>query len=350
MMKQLANYLTVPGLAIALLACTTQAADNGSESVSHSEKLPIDAKVVKYTPLTQEETVPGSILASKEVQITSEIARKVISIHFQEGAYVNKGQLLYKLDDNDIKARLKQVEAEFALAKLTESRLASLLKSESVRHEEYDIALAKLQTLEATQELLQIELDKTSITAPFAGIAGITRVEAGSLVTPGTPLVTLQAQHKVKIEFTVTEKYLPYLRRGKAISFSVLGQSERQRAKITAIESGLDIHTRAIKVHAETTNDRGSLKPGMSARVYFSIVADGAKGLTLPTQSLISGPQGYHVLVVRNGAAKVTPVAVGNRDEAEVLITGGLADGDTVLISNILRAGEGTPVQVVSIK
>ena len=70
----------------------------------------------------------------------------------------------------------------------------------------------------------------------------------------------------------------------------------------------------------------------------------------LPTESLMPGAQGYSVFVVKNGTAKITPVTIGNRTETEALITAGLNDGDTVMISNILRSGDGTPVQVVSIK
>jgi membrane fusion protein (multidrug efflux system) len=88
----------------------------------------------------------------------------------------------------------------------------------------------------------------------------------------------------------------------------------------------------------------------MSARVHLSIVSEGATGITLPTESLIPSAQGYSVFTVKNGLAKITAVTVGNRSESEALITSGINDGDTVMISNILRSGDGTPVQIVSTK
>ncbi|HEY0651534.1 MAG TPA: efflux RND transporter periplasmic adaptor subunit [Chryseosolibacter sp.] len=349
-MSKINSYLLIAGLSVVALACSTQAADNKGDSPAQSNKLPVDVKVVKYTALNQEESVAGSLLANREVEITSELLKKVEAVHFSDGSYVATGQKLYSLEQGDIRARLRQSEAELALAKLNESRLYNLLKNESVRQEEYDIALTKVQSLEATKEQLEVELSKTTIVAPFSGIAGISKVQIGSLVSPGTPLVKLQEQGRIKVQFTVSEKYVSNLKNGKAIFFTVSGNENRIPAVISATESGLDAQSRTITVHAVTSNQNGALKPGMSARVFFSISAQNAKGLGLPTESLIPGGNGYNVFVVKNGIAKMTPVTVGNRNEAEALITSGLNDGDTVMISNILRSGDGTPVQIVSSK
>ena len=349
-MNKLSNPLTMIALSLVVLACATPPVENEKESSGQVTKLPVDVKVVRASALFQEESVAGSILANREVTVTGEVSKKVISIHFKDGSYVNKGQLLYKLDDSEIKARLKQIQSELALAKLTESRLSQLLKNESVRQEEYDIALTKLQSLQAAEELLLVELSKTSITAPFSGIAGITKVEIGSLVHPGLPLLTLQDQGTVKIEFTVAEKHLPFIKTGKHISFSVLEDSARLPATISATESGIDVESRTIMVQAFSANKGGKLRPGMSARVFLSTVEDNATGITLPSEALIPSAQGYSVFAVKNGVARITQVAIGNRTEADALITAGLSDGDTVMISNILRSSDGTPVEIVSTK
>ena len=344
------TYLRLVALSAALLGCSTEAADSSGQNASQVNRLPVDVKVVKASPLLQEETVAGSILSNKEVKIMSEVAKKVVAISFRDGSHVNKGQLLYKLDDSDILARLKQAQAELSLAELNEGRLAQLLKNESVRQEEYDVAATKLQSLTASKEILNVELSKTSIHAPFSGIVGITKVEIGSLVSPGMPLVTLHDQENVKIEFTVPEKYIDHVKSGKKIHFAPSSNNEKFTAKISATESGIDIQSRTITVHAIASNGDGALRPGMSARIYLSTVSDDAKGITLPTESLIPSAQGYSVFTVKNGLAKMTSVTLGNRNESEALITSGLNDGDTVMVSNILRSGDGTPVQIVSTK
>ncbi len=347
-MKHLNTYLSILALSTALSACTTQVTETDQQNAAAIMKLPVDVKVVKNLPITQEEAVAGSILATREVTIMSEVSRKVTGIYFQDGQAVSKGQLLYKLDDADVIARMKQVDAELSLAKLNESRLAELLLSEAVRQEEYDVANTKLHSLLASEELLKVEQSKASIHAPFSGIIGITKVEVGSLVSPSTPLVNLQDQGQVKITFELSEKHIAKVVKGTRVSFTTPANEEKQTAFVIATESGVDALSRSITIHAITDNKSGALKAGMSAQVYFSTIAEGTKGITLPTESLIPSAQGYSVFVVKNGVAKISSVAIGNRTESDALITSGLVDGDTVMISNILRTGEGTPVQVVT--
>lgn len=338
-------FISILGLT---LACSHEQPVSSETAPAPSPGLPVDVKVVHYAPHIQEEQIAGSILSNREVQLTSELSRKVIARHFTEGTFVKAGQKLFSLDARETRARLKQIDAELQLAKITETRLAALLAKDAVRQEEYDIALSKLQSLEASRSLLETELTKTEITAPFAGIVGISPVHPGALVSPGTSLVTLQEQHVVKIEFTVSEQHHAFVKKGKKIYFLINGSNERKSAVISASESGVDPNSRTITVHALADNQNGKLKPGMSARIFFSTTEQHAKALTIPTEALIPGGKGYQVFIVKNGSAKSTAVQIGNRSEHEALITAGLADGDTVLISNILRAGDGTPVQIIS--
>ncbi len=333
----------------AVIACSTKA--NTAESTPGGiSKLPVDVRVVAAMPLTQEEVVAGSVLPNREVTIVSEVSRKIVAIHFNDGSHVTKDQLLYKLDDADILARLKQTGAELNLAKLSESRLAELLKNESVRQEEYDVAFSKLQSLQATEDLLKVDLSKTIIHAPFSGYIGITKLQIGALAGAGTPLVTLQESGNVKIQFSIPEKYASSVKPGKQITFITSLSDQKQYAKISAIEPGVDPLSRNITVQAVAGNMNGSLKPGMSAKIFYSISNAGELGMALPTESLIPGANGYSVFVIKQGLARLTPVSIWNRNEAEAIISSGLNNGDTVMVSNILRTGEGTPVQVVSTK
>lgn len=333
----------------AIIGCSTKA-DTTDSAPAGISKLPVDVRVVKATPLSQDEVVAGSILPNREVTIVSEVSKKIVSVNFNNGSHVTTGQLLYKLDDADIIAHLKQVQAELRLAQLSEARLAELLKSESVRQEEYDVASSKLQSFLAAEELLKVELSKTSIHAPFSGFIGITKFQIGALATAGTPLATLQESGNVKIQFSVPEKYAASVKSGKQISFTTTVSEATMHARIIATESGLDPLNRNIIVQAITLNINSSLKPGMSAKVFYSISNDGAMGMSLPTEALIPGANGYNVFVVKQGMARMTPVSIWNRNDVEATISSGLINGDTVMVSNILRTGEGTPVEVVSAK
>lgn len=332
-------------------ACSSTAKEAPkSATVAAPAGLPVDAKVVTSTPVDQTETVAGSILPNREVAIMSELPKKVITVGFKDGSFVRQGQVLYRLDDADILAKLRQLQAEINLARINEHRLAALLKTETVRQEEYDIAASKLQSLQAAEDLLQVELGKTIICAPFSGNIGITKVFAGTLVSPGMPLVTLQEQGTIKIQFSISEKYLPLVKTGSKIFFHTALNEEQLPATVVSAEAGVDQQSRNITVQAIASNPGGKFKPGMSAKVFFNTAAAKANGILVPTEALIPGGKGYSVFLVKNNTAKITPVTITNRNEKEALISSGLTSGDTVMISNMLRAADGAPVTVVSVQ
>lgn len=314
---------------------------------AEASKLEVDAIVVNEEDLNQEEVIVGSMVPYREVAIVSEIPQKVIQVAFQDGGYVSKGQLLYKLNDADLKARLKGLNSELKLARLNEQRISNLLKSETVNQQQYDETAMKLQSLEAQREVLQADLNKTEIRAPFSGNIGISNVDPGSFVAPGTELVRLQDHGTIKINFSVPEKYLPLVKTGSKINFTTAVSDQQLTASIKATEPGLNSQSRALQVQAITDNPGGKLRAGLSAKIHFSTSAKNARAIHLPTEALIPGGDGYSVFVVKNGLAKSTPVSIGNRTETAATITSGLTNGDSVIVSNLLRLGEAMPVQAV---
>lgn len=312
-----------------------------------ASKLQVDAIVANEENLTQEEMIVGTMAPYREVSIGSEIAQKVIHVAFQDGGYVNKGQLLYKLNDADLKARLKGLNSELKLARLNEQRISNLLKTETVNQQQYDETAVKLKSLEAQREILQVELNKTEIRAPFSGNIGISTVDPGSFVSPGTELVSLQDQGTVKINFSVPEKYVPLVKAGGKINFTTTLSDQQQAATIKATEPGLNAQNRALKVQATAANPGGKFRAGLSVKIHFPTSAKNAKAIHLPTEALIPSGEGYSVFTVENGFAKSKPVRIGNRTEAAVTIISGLNNGDSVIVSNLLRLGDGMAVQAV---
>lgn len=338
-------------LILLLISCDSNKEKTQKEaaaSTADANKLPVDVVIVQEKGLNQEEVVVGTLMPYREVSVVSEIPQKIIQVAFNDGGYVSKGQLLYKLNDADIKARLNQLNAELKLARLNEQRLSRLLKTETIGQQEYDETLMKLHSLEAQEELLRVELKKTEISAPFSGRIGISKADPGSYVSPGTELVNLQDQRTIKINFSVPEKYLPQVQVGKKLNFTTELSDQQYTATIKATEPGINAQNRNLQVQAIADNPGGKFRAGLSAKIYFSTAGKEAKGITLPTEALIAGGEGYNVFVVKNGAAKSTPVSIGTRTETEAIITSGLRNGDSVIVSNILRTGDGMPVQVIA--
>lgn len=168
----------IPLLGILLIACENKPEKSSGEKPAtntDASKLPVDIIVAQEQLLNHEEAVVGTMMSYREVSIVSEIPQKITKVAFKDGGYVSQGAVLYILNDADIKSRLKQVGAELELAELNKERMSNLLKTETVRQQEYDEAFMRFRSLVAQQDLLRVELAKTVIRAPFSGKIGISK-------------------------------------------------------------------------------------------------------------------------------------------------------------------------------
>lgn len=339
--------ILIPLLSILFTACENKPKKEETATPAAVNKLPVDVIVAQERPINQQEIFVGTLMPHREVAVVSETAQKITKVAFKDGSYVSQGAVLYTLNDADIKSRLRQVEAELKLARLNKDRMTNLLKTETIKQQEYDEALMRFNSLEAQQDYLQTELAKTVIRAPFSGKIGISKVHLGAYVSPGTSLVDLQDQSSIKISFTLPERYLSLLTTGTPIKFSA-GQSEEQyNASITATEPGLDAQGRSLEVQAVTNNSSGKFRAGQSVKVYFSTEQKGTTGVMIPTEALMPGEKGYNAFVIKGGVAKPVYVTISNRTETEAIITSGIKSGDSIIVSNMLRIGDGIPVQAV---
>ena len=345
--------ILIPLLGILLIACENKPEKSSGVTATanaDASKLPVDIIIAQEELLNHEEAVVGTMMSYREVSIVSEVPQKITKVAFKEGSYVSQGAVLYTLNDADIRSRLKQVGAELELAQLNKERMSNLLKTETVRQQEYDEAFMRFRSFEAQQDLLRVELAKTVIRAPFSGKIGISKVYLGAYVTPGAELVMLQDQSSIKINFSVPEKYLPLIQTGDKVRFTSELSGQEYVATISATEPGLDAQGRSLQVQAITNNAGGQFRAGLSAKVYFHVTDKEAKGILVPTEALAPGEKGYTVFVIKNGVAKPVEVTISNRTETDAVITSGITTNDSIIVSNMLRLGDGTPVKAVGFK
>ncbi len=290
-------------------------------------------------------SLSGSIEGSEMVQIRSEISGLVKGIYFQEGSTVTQGQLLVKLNDTELQAQLKQALSKEKLAAETESRAKQLLKKEAISQEEYDVALAELNSLKAQTELIRAQLSKTAIKAPFSGRIGLRSISAGEYLTPSATIARLVNSNQVKIAFSVPEKYAGKIDKNSQIEFTIAGSTETFQAKIYAIEPGIETTTRTLQLKALANNPKGVLLPGSFAKINLPLqrIKD---ALLIPTQSIIPVLRGKQVYISENGLAKPVMIETGPRTDKDVLVLSGLKVGDTLLTTGIMSLKPETPVKV----
>ncbi len=290
-------------------------------------------------------SLSGSIEANEQVDIRSEVSGVVVSINFDEGSSVSKGQVLFKVNDIELRAQLAQATTAQKLASENERRAKLLLEKEAISREEYDIASADYQSARAQSQLIQAQLAKATVRAPFAGKIGLRSISNGTYVTPTTVVAKLVNTSAVKITFSIPEKYATQMKVGNKLTFTTAGSNEQYTATIYAIEPEVEVQTRTLRLRARAENQHGKLLPGTFANVMLPLEKT-TDALLVPTQALIPIQNGKKIFVARGGKAQEIIVETGARTDKEILITSGLKAGDTILTTGVMSLKDGAPVSV----
>lgn len=290
-------------------------------------------------------TLSGSIEADEQIELHTEISGIVESINFSEGGRVGQGQVLITLNDAELQAQLAQAKTRNNLAAENERRAKLLLEKEAISQEEYDIASADFRTAQSQIQLIQAQLSKTVIRAPFSGTIGLRNISKGSYITPATSIAKLVNTSRLKVSFSIPEKYANKVRVGNQIKFDVQGVDADFSAKIYATEPSVEANTRTLLVKAISANSGNQLIPGTFANIVFPLETID-NGLLVPAEALIPIQNGKKVFVMRKGLATEVLVETGARTEEDILITSGISAGDTVLTSGVMALRNGTPVNV----
>jgi membrane fusion protein, multidrug efflux system len=302
---------------------------------------------VALVPRQMENMIPvtGTVLANEEVDIRSEISGRITSINFREDSHVNKGDLLVRINDSELQAQLKKLELEKKLAEDDVYRKTKLLEMNAVSKEEYDVSVNQLGIIQAEIELLQAQIDKSEIIAPFSGTVGLRMISPGAYVSPATLITHLQDLDPVRIEFSIQEKYLGKIDKNTIIKFSVEGTDSLFTGQVYAVDPRVDNATRTFTVRATCPNGEDLLVPGAFARVEV-YMEDIPEALMIPSEAIMPDIRGERVFKVEKGRAKAIYVKIGMRTEREVQIVQGLVAGDTVITTGLLQVRDNTPVKV----
>jgi membrane fusion protein (multidrug efflux system) len=295
-----------------------------------------EAHLVKGQTLDNEIRTIGTVRANEEVELRSEVSRKVTGIYFKEGSYVSKGSVLFKLDDADLVARLRRQEIEEKLTKSKRDREKALIDKGLTTEASFEELENNVEKIAADIAITKVDISKTRILAPFSGIIGLRNVSIGSYVDPNVILAVVQDISKLKVDFSIPEKYIASFSKGQKLLFTAEGITGDFEAEVYAFEPKVENNTRSLVLRALTANPSRKLMPGNFANVTLKLL-DISDAIMIPTQALIPQLKGQSVFVYRNGVAKSIDVETGLRTEEFIQITSGLYTGDTVITTNMLR-------------
>ena len=306
----------------------------------------VSVERVKSSPLIETIASTGTLRADEGVELQAETNGRIVGITFKEGAQVHKGDLLVKLNDADLVATRARAGYRKELASLKERRFAQLLKQGVARQEEYDTALNDLHVQEAEIALTDAQLAKTEVRAPFDGVVGLRYVSEGAYVTAATRVATLQRLDRLKVDFSVPEKYATRLRVGSPIQITVAGADRHVDGAIYAIDPRIDSATRTVLIRAVCPNKEARLFPGAFASVSLTL-GEIDNAVLVPAIAVVPGLNAKTVFVVEDGKAQLRTVVTGTRLEDRVQILAGLKAGEVVVTSGVLQLSPGQKVRTI---
>ncbi len=345
------RLIILAGLILISFSCKKENTPQQGPSTSSGQPqraMPVDGYIVDYQPLEKKINATGNIIAFESVEIRPERSGKLLSLNFQESSYVKQGQLLAQIDDSELVAQRNRLDINLELAEKEVARGKELLGIEGISKEELDRLENAVKDIKAQQSILDVQIEKSKIFAPFSGVLGLRQLSQGAYVTPTNVLVELQQINPIKLEFDVPERFLSQVNVGQQLDFTVVGSPDTFVAQVYALGSEISPTTRTFKVRARSQNQRSLLKPGQFAKITLVTGIDN-EAILVPTDAVIPVLDGKQVYVARNGRAIATSVVTDDRQESEVQVTQGLQKGDTILMSGLLSISDGALINVTSL-
>ena len=305
----------------------------------------------------------GTVTPIASVAIKTRIDSEIVGVHFQDGATVRQGELLFTLDVRALEAQIRQVEGllEGAKAQLEQAerdvaRYVELIAKNATTQvtlnnakTQVNIWRASVNANAAQLENLNIQLGYCTIRATITGRASMAAVKVGNFVRQAdlTPLATLIQTAPVYVTFSVPQGFLPDLRQAltnetATIEAVIPGDPRRAGGQVTMIENSVDAPTGMVPVRATMPNADELLWPGTLVTVRLTFREEEA--VTVPSTAVQVSQTGTYVFVVDDGVAKVQPVTVARVSESESVISSGLAGGETVVTNGQLQLTNGTKV------
>lgn len=339
------NHTKLLGILIVLSFLFSCKSKNKELAPKERPSVMVEVIVAGAENVTSSLEVNGSVLSNEMVELRPEISGRLVYLNIPDGANVKQGTILARVNDADLQAQMEQQKIQLDLAMKTEKRLANLLKVNGVNQADYDATLSQVNTIQANIKVLNAQLDKTVIRAPFSGELGIRVVSPGAYVTPSTLIGTLQQTDKVKIDFTVPETFSNIIKKGNKVRIHTNEIKEGTEATISAIEPQINAATRNIKVRALLSS--GTISPGAFVKVLLD---QERQGIMVPSNAIIPDALTNQVVVAHKNKAIFTNIETGLRNNNLVEITSGINPGDSVIISGMLFVRPNASIKVKKVK
>ncbi len=342
-LRSLAAVLVL-GLAAACGKGEAGAPGGGAAAGGGPPPMPVDVAVARADRVVDAIPATGQVEALQSIDVRPEVEGRIVEILVREGQEVAKGTPLFKVDDAELKAQVARAEAERDLARQALTRAKDLVQQNASSTADLERAEATARGTQASADLLQIQLERTVVRAPFGGMVGRRLVSLGDYVTSSTHLTPLHTVNPQRVAFNEPERYAERLQRGQKVSFHVAALSGRIfEGTVDFVDPSVQLPGRTILIKALVPNPKRALQPGMFVELELATEIR-AGAVVIPEDAIVSLRNATFVWVVKEGKAERRDVQLGVRTSGFVEIRQGVAAEEQVVVGGQERLGPGAPV------
>ena len=306
--------------------------------------MPVEAAVARTDTVVDAILATGQVEALQSIELRPDIEGRIALILVREGSAVGKGAALFKVDDAELTAQVARAEADRDLARQSLARTRDLLGQQASSQAKLERAEATARSNEAQLALLKVRLDRTTVRAPFTGVAGQRFVSLGDYVTTDTRLLALQTVSPQRASFQVPERYADQLKPGQQVTFRVAAIPGKEfTGRVDFVDPVVQLPGRTILVKALVPNPRRELQAGMFIEARLA-TAVRPSAVVVPEDAVLPLQGANFVWVVTGGKATRRQVELGVRTPGFVEIKSGVEAEEQVVVGGQERLGEGAPV------
>jgi len=346
---------TLKVILLGLLICVTQvllsSCGTDAESKSSVEEntgIPVEVGFVSRGDISAVFSTTANLEAEEEATVVAKVSGIIKNIYVEEGDYVKKEQALAKLDDEQLIFKRNEVRANLSKLKNEFERNEKLFKQNLISEDAFDKIRFEYESLKASLDLAQLELNYATIRAPISGVVSERLIKVGNMINQNEPTFRITQFNSLNAILHIPERQMGKLRKNQRVNLVVDALSDEIfSGYVERISPIVDANSGTIKVTVRMKDPERRLKPGMFGRVNI-IYEVHTETLLIPKEAVITEDQASFVYVVRDTIVMRQPVELGFTNETHLEIINGLAPGDTVVTIGQATLKDSAKVQIIA--
>jgi RND family efflux transporter MFP subunit len=359
----LAGVLAIAALAAFVTRASWMGGGASAQAPQRPRVISVELAKAERKPVPVDVDSIGTVTPISSVALKSRVETTIVHVHFEDGAKVAEGDVLFTLDSRQIDAQIEQAEGMLARdqaslegAQRDVRRFTDLIGKGATTQVNLDNAKTQADILSGTVKADQSALDNlkvqksyTTIRAPFSGRISAANVKVGNFVRPAdtTPLAVINQMAPVYVTFAIPQRVLVDLRDamrggGSKVIATIPGHQRSEDGKVAMVENAVDATTGMVTVRGIMNNEDETLWPGTLVNTKLIIRTEDV--ITVPTAAVQRSQSGNYVFIIKEGKAHVQPVNVSRTFQGISVVATGLAGGEDVITDGQLLLSEGTPV------